>query len=99
MVELESEEDQDFFSKVSIERMEQDKEWGGQEHDDQHVYPDWLRFIRHQLGSIMIIPGGKPDFNAAMREPNNLLAFERRMVKVAALAMAAVQSARRKAQK
>ena len=98
MMEL-TREVQEFFRLVLHERAEQDKEWGGPGHDDQHTYPDWLRFIRHQLGSIMIIPGGKPDFNAAMRDPNNLLAFERRMVKVAALAMAAVQSARRKAQK
>ncbi len=37
------------FEKIHVERVEQDKQWGGPEHDDHHAVADWERFIRKQL--------------------------------------------------
>jgi hypothetical protein len=87
----------DFISRVLTERRRQDERWGGPTHDDEHAYVDWLRFIRQQLYSIMYVPGTRAELDDAVRDPKNLEAFCSRMVKIAALAMAATQSARRKA--
>ena len=86
----------DFTAKVFAERARQDKQWGGPAHDDDHTYADWLRYIRHQVTSIMVVSARDEELDAAMRDPLNLHAFEERMVKVAALAMAAVESLKRK---
>jgi hypothetical protein len=86
----------DFIEKILTERRRQDEQWGGPRHDDGHAYPDWLRFIRGQLSGIMLIHGGKQREEEALMNPDNLAKFEERMVKVAALAMAAVESTRRK---
>jgi hypothetical protein len=45
----------------------------------------------------MYVPGTRAELDDAVRDPKNLEAFCSRMVKIAALAMAATQSARRKA--
>jgi hypothetical protein len=65
-----------FIDEMLSERREQDAQWRGPDHDDEHKHEDWRRYIRHQLRS-----GGD---------------FEMRMKKVAALAMAAYESSRRK---
>ena len=93
--------------EILQERVRQDKQWGGPHHDDQHTYKDWLGFIRKQLNEILSHPGDKAALDEAMkstfkdshtgREFSNLQLFEERMVKVAALAVAAIQSERRKA--
>lgn len=61
------------------ERIRQDKKWGGSEHDDLHSTHDWYDFIRSQVSE-----------NEPFR--HNRTEFRRRMVKVAALAMAAIES-------
>jgi hypothetical protein len=87
-----------FLRKVLIERDAQDIQWGGPVHDDSHDYLDWIVYIRHQLHQIPFLsPKRKGELDLTMREGNNLELFESRMVKVAALALAAVQSERRKA--
>jgi hypothetical protein len=90
------EKDWAFFIKVLEERRAQDAEFGGPAHDDGHTYQDWLCHIRHQIGSVLCIPGTPEELDAAMLEGTNLADYESRMVKVAALAMAAAQSAKRK---
>ncbi len=84
--------------EIVQERIRQDKEWGGASHDDRHHdFRDWVLFIRKQLDNIQMLPGTKAQMDEAMREPHNFEAFQSRMIKVAALAIAAVQSERRKA--
>lgn len=61
------------------ERIRQDRQWGGAEHDDQHGRDAWACFIKKQLGMLY---SGKSD-------------WEERMIKIGALAMAAVASDRR----
>lgn len=62
---------------VLIERGAQAQEWGGADHDDQHTPREWLDFIQAQLAR------SKPD------DPSE---FRGRMVRIAALALAAIES-------
>jgi hypothetical protein len=70
-------------------RLAQDKQWGGPEHDDTHAAHEWLGYIIKQLDEADVAldppPGG-----------SNLDIYESRLIDVAALAVAAIQSNRRK---
>jgi len=70
-------------------RANQDEQWGGPEHDDTHAAQEWLGYIQKQLDEADIAldppPGG-----------SNLDIYESRLIDVAALAVAAIQSNRRK---
>lgn len=72
-----------IFKEVLNERREQDKQWGGPAHDDQHDTYDWAGFIRKQLEKIDVLA-----VNRAERRQH--------FVKVAALAFAALESLDRK---
>lgn len=74
-----------LFGQISRERVRQDEEWGGAEHDDEHEPLDWVRFIRKQCGIIANPP-----------ETGIVGGYESRMVKIAALAIAAIESYRRR---
>jgi len=66
---------------IRQERNRQDVQWGGKRHDDTHTVYEWIRFIEHQLDGCA---------NAV-----DAAEYESRMVKVAALAVAAIESQRR----
>lgn len=93
-----------FFLQVLNERRAQDLEFGGPEHDDGHDFLDWMKFIRYQLDATAMLQTANssesPSTNSVeetQRRRENVLMFERRMIKIAALAMAAAQSTRRRA--
>jgi hypothetical protein len=88
-----------FIVEVMRERKAQDQQWGGPRHNDEHTYVEFLGFIRRQLGSVLVLPGSREELDSAMRKGTNLADFRSRMVKVAALAMAAVESTERKSGK
>jgi hypothetical protein len=71
-----------IIAKVLRRRQEQDEQWGGPQHDDEHHWADWVNFIT----------------KCANRSQNTLshVEFERCMVDVAALAFAAIESSERK---
>lgn len=69
-----------IFKKVLEERARQDEEWGGPEHDDQHTPADWLDFIEKQVSK------AREQRFGSMRG---------RFIKIAALAVAALQSMNR----
>lgn len=75
-----------LFSEISRERARQDEEWGGSVHDDSHELFEWFYYITKQI-------------RLAKEEPYEMTSgqinFEERMVKVAALAIAAIESSRR----
>lgn len=75
-----------LFGEISRERARQDEEWGGPEHDDGHEPLDWARFIRKQCRIIENPPEG-----------GIVGGYESRMIKIAALALAAIESHRRRA--
>jgi hypothetical protein len=65
------------------ERAQQDAQWGGEEHDDKHWPRDWMAFIRKQLDKAnaeIYLPAFEPD------------EYRRRLVKIAALAAAAINA-------
>lgn len=72
-----------LFDEIRGERARQDTKWGGPEHDDTHGPHDWISMIAIHAGSAL----GKNGFS--------LLRWHHGMVKVAALAVAAIESATR----
>ena len=66
---------------VLDERRRQDAQWGGPEHDDEHVASDWLTYIRHQA-----------DHAKVQARVDNPAGYRERLVKIAALAVAAIES-------
>lgn len=74
----------EIFALISRERAIQDEEWGGAEHDDSHERLDWINFIEKQC---RIIRMGE--------RPYQLDDYESRLVKIAAIAIAAIESDRR----
>lgn len=67
-----------IFKDIEAERRNQDVQWGGPEHDDELALRDWTFHIMKQLGRLA---------NAT-----NLKGMRARLVKIAALAVAAIES-------
>ena len=71
------------LTDVLSERHRQDLKWGGPEHDDEHVPTEWKKFIEARLGYGLNV---------------RLKPYRQRMVEIAALAIAALESFDRKAE-
>lgn len=67
---------------ISRERERQDQQWGGPAHDDTHDAPEWLGLIYNQIVSAN-------HAGAEVYDPSQVRA---RLVKIAALAVAGIQS-------
>lgn len=67
----------DVLQDVFAERTSQDAQWGGPEHDDKHTQLEWIEFISKQIGKW---------------HRDDAVSFRDRMTKIAALAMAALES-------
>lgn len=77
----------DILKEIEEERKHQDKKWGGPEHDDHHDSYAWVSFIIYYLGqSTNDFVKGKSSFVSKLRN------FRYNMIKVAALAVAAIES-------
>jgi hypothetical protein len=70
---------------VGLERFRQDEKWGGQEHDDTHQTWEFVQLIQDYAGWARVM-AGMGSYEKARR----------RLVQVAALAVAAVESIDRK---
>lgn len=79
-----------IFQEIQAERIYQDEKWGGSEHDDQHEANDWIAFIICWTGKA---------FHCCEEHPINLRMFRQNMIKVAALAVAAIEWVDRKEEK
>jgi hypothetical protein len=75
---------EEIFVEIAEERGRQDFKWGGPGHDDEHDQDDWSRFIDKHLRK------ATPSF----RFDREL--FRKQMVRVAALALAAIEWVDRK---
>jgi hypothetical protein len=73
---------QSALAEVAAERAAQDAEWGGPTHDDRHLPWDWVALLTRHAGLAVTDGGGEAD----------QVRFRRQMVRVAALAVAAVES-------
>lgn len=75
------EDKQKIFLEILEERNRQDAKWGGTAHDDQHDADDWFDYVRYQMSQVEEEWDGEDD---------NVV--RRAYVKIAALAVAAVES-------
>lgn len=77
----------DILKEIEEERRHQDKKWGGADHDDTHDSYAWISFIIYYLGqSTSDFVRDKGSFVFKLRN------FRYNMIKVAALAVAAIES-------
>jgi hypothetical protein len=70
----------EIYAQVEQERVAQDKEWGGPEHDDENTAGGWLEILRKHWAKA----------NAAPLDHHEPL-FRQQMIRVAALAVATVE--------
>lgn len=71
----------EVFAEILQERMAQDRQWGGPEHDDDHWVEDWNRFIQYQIEQMPLLA----------KDIATMEASKERYIKIAALAVAAVE--------
>ena len=74
------------LEEICEERSQQDQKWGGPSHDDRHDAQDWSQFIGYQNQAIPYeanLSTDRDEYDDVVR---------RRFVKIAALAVAAIQS-------
>lgn len=72
---------------IAVEREKQVKQWGGSEFDDKNLPADWHQYILKQQDKFL--------FEAIFPEPNPVECRDR-LIKIAALAIAAIESLDRK---
>lgn len=72
---------------IFAERDRQDAQWGGPEHDDGHSARDWLVYIQKQLDTALAET--LSDDATQLVDPQH---YRERMVKIAALALASIES-------
>lgn len=70
--------DNTIYEQIKMERIAQDIQWGGSNHDDTHSSWDWIAYLTQHAGRAVMWP-----FDA--------LKFRTQMIKVAALAVAAIE--------
>jgi hypothetical protein len=72
---------ENIYDEISAERDYQDRQWGGPAHDDKHGSHDWVAYLNVYLGNA--VKADKWAFDAKL--------YRKAMIKVAALAVAAVE--------
>lgn len=78
---------QAIFNEIETERERQDKQFGGETHDDKHSIKDWVSYIINFLARAV---DKKSDWG------NNLKVARPAFIKVCALCIAAIESIDRK---
>lgn len=89
------------IENIREERARQDAQWGGATHNDEHIPEDFFSFMRHQMTS------AETEASTVSRDiyhmrlsidqlgPKTRAAYRCRPVKIAALAVAAIESIER----
>ena len=70
---------EEIYREVDRERYRQDKKWGGPKHDDEHSHKEWVGFLVQNASRCLNLDESFHDFRTCM-------------VRVAALAVAAIES-------
>ena len=85
-----------IFREITSERNRQDRLYGGPDHDDRHSMMDWVGLIVRHLG--LAVDDGKPAGGAANSHSlcDNPARWRLQMVRVAAVAVAAMEAFDRK---
>lgn len=79
------------LASVIIERMKQDAQWGGAENDDKNTTFDWLAHIGRQTS----LAHYEQRHHVQSATAESVQQFRSRMVKISALALAAIEAADR----
>ncbi len=74
-----------IFDEIRDERRVQDRQWGGPAHDDARTRSEWVALLARHVG--LAVDDGEPDVSDR---------FRKQMVRVAALAVAALEAHGRK---
>lgn len=74
-----------IFEAIKHERARQDEKWGGMIHDDKHTPSDWCRWIKTYTS-----------WAELMAEYQSTEKYFKRMIQIAALVVAALESQNRK---
>jgi hypothetical protein len=72
------------LSDILAERSRQDTKWGGPDHDDTHPPFEWVEIVAHQVERTIDEGTERPGADAAV--------VRARLVKIAAVALAGIQS-------
>jgi hypothetical protein len=85
----------ELYRELESERAAQDEKWGGAQHDDSHSTLDWAGVIDTQLlrGTVPVPNRRLADVNQEQR-----CIFRKNMIRVAAVALAAIEACDRAAQ-
>ena len=75
----------EIITDIERERQRQDEQWGGAEHDDTHGSVDWMRYRRKFEDRVLLYDGPQTRRDA--------------LIKIAALAIAQIESLARKQEK
>ena len=67
-----------LWDEIQRERIAQDQKWGGPAHDNKHNSHDWVSYLTKHVGKAVMHPWDKGLFRA-------------QMVRVAAVAIAAIE--------
>ena len=80
------------YEEIQAERREQDKQWGGPNHDDGHILYDWNFVVRKFLDKAAV--EGEQEWKGDLGgwKPSSFSARRRRLVQVAAVVVAEIES-------
>ena len=81
-------ESKTVLEQILDERKTQDEKWGGKTHDDTHSAWDWIAYITKHAGKAVTDQSGQLLDLTVIPEP---LMFRYQMIRVAALAIAAIE--------
>lgn len=84
------------LNELAAERRAQIRQWGGAEHDDEHDLTDWTDFVNKQLKRAEKSAKGIKSGTAGVNDGTN---FRTAMIKIGAIAVAAIESYDRKAKR
>lgn len=76
-----------IIDDIAWERTRQDERWGGPAHDDEHAPFDWLTYIDTYVTKVVVDDGVIAE--GGLVDPEQ---YRRRLVQIAALAVAALES-------
>ena len=83
----------EIIEEIKSERRIEDKEWGGSEHDDAHEPEKWCGLLRHQIRlADRATCSLATDEITGDEERSLIVGYRERLIKIAAVALAATES-------
>lgn len=77
---------EEIYKQIEAERINQDAQCGGPEHDDEHEPCDWITFVEKQVDILHKAAWGETE------EPTSYEEERQRWIKIAALAVASLEA-------